>query len=222
MSCDEWKEHLISTLYGEVDPAVELRLRAHLTDCPTCRQELEELEEARRLLRSASPPVPAAPRVVVLAPPATSRSFWVMAASLGAVALLVGFSLRTAWQAERLIPLAGGSGPVSASPAAPAIAKGRDELDRWLDERWAGLEKRLGEQRHHLSEAPSPEAVTRQELEAVLARLEKKMDRGRAADIQYVLDEITAAELRTGMRLGETQQALHYLALANDPRISEQ
>ena len=208
MSCTEWNEHLIGSLYGDLKPDEEERFSSHLSGCEPCRRELEILAGTRRFLRESSGAVPAAPRVVVLASRPNRIPLVAMAASLATIGLLAGLAFAWSWQARGalLSTEATGSRPSTVAPA--GYLPNREELERWLDARCALTEKRL----------PSEPPVTKPEVEALLARAERKLDRGRAADLSYLLDEMAAIKARTG----ETQQALRYLALASDPRISEQ
>ncbi|MGH9390211.1 MAG: anti-sigma factor family protein [Vicinamibacteria bacterium] len=216
MSCTEWKEHLIGSLYGDQNPEEEERFSAHLSGCEPCKRELALLADARRLLGESHGAIPAAPRVVILASRPSRIPLLAIAASLAAIGLLAGLSIAWSWQAREAVL-------AQSSTALPArAAPDRDELERWFDERFALLEKRLGERiaREDSSPvvSPSERPMTKPEVEALLARAERKLDRGRAADLLYLLDEMAAIKARTG----ETQQAIRYLALASDPRISEQ
>jgi predicted anti-sigma-YlaC factor YlaD len=52
MRCDEIQEHLIDLLYDEGGPQADNReLQEHLRTCPACRNELEELKQARAHLQ---------------------------------------------------------------------------------------------------------------------------------------------------------------------------
>jgi hypothetical protein len=48
------------------------------------------------------------------------------------------------------------------------------------------------------------------------------MNGARTADIDYVLDQIAASEVRVGDRIGKTNQALRTVALASNPPVNEQ
>jgi predicted anti-sigma-YlaC factor YlaD len=53
MRCDEIQEHLIDLLYDEGGtPPENLEVREHLKGCSACRQELEDLKQARVHLRA--------------------------------------------------------------------------------------------------------------------------------------------------------------------------
>jgi hypothetical protein len=65
-------------------------------------------------------------------------------------------------------------------------------------------------------------AVNQSELRAEFAKFERRLNGTRAADLDYVLDQIAASEFRVGSRLGKTNQALRSVALANTPYANEQ
>jgi predicted anti-sigma-YlaC factor YlaD len=53
MRCDEVKEHIIDFIYDENDKQhTNVEIQEHLRTCPTCREELEELKQTRKYLRS--------------------------------------------------------------------------------------------------------------------------------------------------------------------------
>jgi predicted anti-sigma-YlaC factor YlaD len=80
MHCDEIQEHLIDLIYDEVGTQPEnLELREHLRSCSACRQELEELKQARVRLRDwkDEPPLKrvAIPKPEFLLSRSTSRHY---------------------------------------------------------------------------------------------------------------------------------------------------
>ena len=60
------------------------------------------------------------------------------------------------------------------------------------------------------------------DLRAELAKFERRLNGARAADLDYVLDQIAASEVRISTRLGRTNQALRSVALASNPYVNEQ
>jgi hypothetical protein len=82
--------------------------------------------------------------------------------------------------------------------------------------------RRLPADEAQAPEGSSQSGVTSAELEAALARLERKVNGARAADLDYMMGQVTASEVRSGQRLGITNQALRYVALASNPNVSEQ
>lgn len=222
MSCAGWEERIVADLYEEIEPADREALERHLAACPECRRDREELTVARGALADARPAVPAAPRVVVVAQRASRAASMAVAASLAAVGLVAGVSLSWSWQARTAAERVARS--ASEPPAGPGSATAATaDIEAWVDGRIArALEERGIRPDAATASRPPASTVTRPEVEALLARMEKKLDRGRTHDVHYLLDEMAGVEARTGLRLGQTQEAIRYLAMANDPRISEQ
>ena len=71
-----------------------------------------------------------------------------------------------------------------------------------------------------LAKREVPAGVTREAVAELVAASERRIDQRRATDMRYVLGEIGAAEMRAGASIGETQKALQYVALANNPQAS--
>jgi hypothetical protein len=205
MACEAWKERLIAELYGELPTEDEReRVRAHRETCPVCRTGFEELSAARSALRATDLPLPASPRIVLF-PLARRRAVLPFAAGFAAAALLA-------------LGIAGGwvlRGPAEAGT--PVAGLSRTDVD-------ALVQSRLAEQRQafeqSLAARGSGGALTRDELVELLTASERRIDQRRATDMRYLLGEIGAAELRAGASIGETQRALQYVALANNPDAS--
>jgi hypothetical protein len=217
MACEAWTEFLIARLYDELDSADSGRLSTHLEQCAACREELARLGAARSLLRGAEPDFQASPRVVLLSPRPLRRPLWVFATGFACAVLVLGMGLSAGWALRG----AGTNSPVQ------QVASGltRAEVESLLKEHGAGLERRL-EPAQPAASTPSPTlaepAVSKKDIEAAFSRLERKLDDRRAADLGYMLDVISASELRSNARIGQTREALRYVALASDPRISAQ
>ena len=206
MSCDRWTEEIVAHLYGEESDGQALA--AHLDGCAACRARLEELRGALGLLREATPAVPRAPRVVLLAPRSRVRP-WVAFAG-GAMAAGLIFALGALVALE----IAGARAPAALPVAA---------LDQWKTAQEAAVRRELQDQwsrTEDLVRQAARPGVTRDDLAAEFARFQEASDRKRARERDELLGEITASELRTGTRLGQTQRALQYVALANDPRVA--
>jgi hypothetical protein len=220
MACDDWRERLIESVCEEIESAAADGLAAHIAACAACRTEIDALHGARRLLHDAAGGVPAPLRVVVLREPARAPAAWLLAAGIAGLGLVAGLALSWSWQARqasahlaRELASPGRSQPPAAQPASlPA----REILDEWID---ASVARRLGAAPVG-GETVTP--MTRAEVEALMGRLGRRFERDRAADLQYVLDEVAGLEARTTLRLGETQQAIRYVASRSDPRLSEQ
>jgi hypothetical protein len=210
-ACSSWKEKLVAELYGELAPEQEREeLRAHLRRCAACSAAWEDLTAAREALRTVELPIQAPPRLALF-PLGRRRAVLPFAAGFAAAAVLalgigVGWALR---------------GP-AASPA-PLAATGLSEADK---EAVAALvRQRVAEERTSFEQAlarqaGTPSGVTRDEVAQLLSASERRIDQRRATDMRYVLGEIGAAEMRAGASIGETQKALQYVALANNPQAS--
>lgn len=226
MSCENWNDAIIGRLYGENRPDEDAALEGHLASCPRCRAELDALGRVRVILSEDEPAVPRVPRVVVLRERSRFRPTALAASLLGGALLAgagagLGYAVGTRQAAATDAPRVAAAGSAAAAPAsAPAAldaataAMIRDEIER----RWAAREasaKREGGESESNSVSPS-------QLRAELAKFERKWTGARAADLDYVLDQIQASEVRTGERIGKTNQALRYVALASNPNVSAQ
>lgn len=218
MPCREWKDEWVAQLYDELEPAEERAVAEHLARCAECRATLDGLESVRGTLRHGAAAVPApTPRVLVL--DARRRNPWAVASLLAASVLVFVSGL-----------LIGGrvSGPVATERASAT-----DELatDRFVTrDDLARFESRLAsiEGARAVEPAAEPGAaqlaqnvVTDADLRAEIDRLNRKLRGERARDMEFLLDEISAAEWRTGKWIDETRQAVRYVALRDDSRLSE-
>lgn len=227
MSCENWNEKIIGRLYGDSAPADDAALEDHLAACSRCRDEIDALRRVRAVLAEDEPAVPRAPRVVVLRERSRFRPSAIAASLLGG-ALLAGLGAGLGY-AVGTRPAPGASAPPVAGAAAAASSADaampakvdaateamiRSEIDR----RWAALESAAKTS----GAGTEPKTVTAAELRAELAKFERKWNGARAADLDYVIDQIQASEVRTGERIGKTNQALRYVALASNPYVSPQ
>jgi hypothetical protein len=206
MSCAEWNDSWIAELYGEIEPADESALRRHLASCSECAARFDELRRTHALLQDALPAVPPAPRVVVLETPSAARLSWAFVAGGIAAGIVLGLGL---WA----IRPDGASAPTSSMT--PATTQARDEA---LAQRLAALDARVG----RIESAPRPAGLTPAELHDELARLERRLDRERSHEIDYILQSITASELRTGTWIEGTRNALDLLAQDRNPGLRDQ
>jgi anti-sigma factor RsiW len=211
MACENHQSDLVALLYDDIEAADRARVVAHLAACPSCREAFAALETARGLVREAAPAVPRAPRVLVVGRPrARGRVALAFAAGISAALLAAGGAV------------AGyvyGSGRASTAPSSAADTAVLVEQE--VGRRWAALEASLAAARSPQATA-LPAAITKNDLETAIRRLERRIDGSRASDLDYVQNLITASERRTGSWIGETQKALRYVALANNPALSEQ
>lgn len=226
MPCKQWNDGWVAQLYGELEPAEERALAAHLERCAACKTTLEELRASHELLQEASPEVPAAPRVVVLRPRPIWSNAWAFAAGAACALLLfgLGFMAGPRWTAT-------GDGPspqvaqadttqIPASPESASIGETTPVLFQTtpeLQDDLFALEQRLAK----LEEQPSDDALTPALLREELDRLERRFNQERVRDLEYVIRSLTASELRTGTWMDQTQDAITLLALRQDPRFNE-
>ena len=219
MRCDIWNERIIERVYGEIDPADDAELTRHLATCASCRATLEEFGVVRALLREHEPPVPAIPKVVVLR---DRRGFrpGLLAASIAGALLLAGAGAGAGYGWAHRVPAGAGAAPVTAA-ASPSADEIQELVRREVARR---LETIAAEHGPAATQAtnPAPGTLTREDLRAELAKFERTVNGARASDLDYVLDQIAASEARTGNRIGQTNQALRYVALASNPQVSEQ
>jgi len=217
MACDTTKDQLVARLYGELDDAAAERLDAHLAACSGCRGEFEALGAARGMLRESEPVLPASSRVVLLAPRFTRRPALTFAAGFACALLVLCAGLGAGWTMRDRRD--GGDLP----PVAAGLS--RSEVEALLRDQAAAWETRLAANRQAPESAAAgsvPAALTRADLDSAFSRLERKIDGRRSSDLGYILDAISASELRSNARIGQTREALRYVALASDPRISAQ
>jgi anti-sigma factor RsiW len=212
MPCDNYRARLVALLYDDIDASDRADVASHLGSCAVCRESLAALDATRDALREAAPEVPRAPRVLVVG----RRGAW-SRPGLAFAAGVVGAVLAAGGGAAGY---AYGIGRATAVPPTnPEIAAG--VVEREVDRRWQALEASLAASRPAQGAAVPP-AITKGDLEAALRRLERKIDGSRASDLEYMQNLVTASERRTGGWIGETQKALRYVALANNPALSEQ
>ncbi len=212
MSCTNWNDSLTGRLYGEIGAEDDAALTAHLESCAPCREALDDFRRVRTLLREDEPEAPRIPRVVVLRDRFKFKTAALAASLLGA-ALLAGAGAGAGYA----LGLGRATVPASvaaATPATPVIST--EELVR------REVERRLATMPGTRMPANVERPVSSPELRAELAKFERRLNGARAADLDYVLDQIAASEIRTGTRLGHTNQALRSVALASNSYINAQ
>ena len=221
MTCKQWNDEWVAKLYGELEADEERRVDQHLADCDACRETLEQLSVSRQWLQDAAPLVPATPRVVVLEPPRFRYPVWAFAAGAACALLLFAAGLFA------------GRG-IFATPATPPLGANDDQLNKpvlqaeflmALQETRDEFERKLALVSRSQPQAQPDTlraALNRQQLQDELDHLQRSFEVSRAEDFNFLLQEITAAELRTGSRINDTRQVLRYYVLSADPRLSEQ
>lgn len=194
MACNDWNDQWVARLYDELDPKEDRRAQSHLDACAECRETLDALAGTRQLLRaSVAATPPAQPRVIVLGSPRLAQTGWAFAAGLAAAALVFAVALYAL--------------PRTMSPdAAPQGV--------------AALERRLAEL--ELASRSPAAGLTREQLDEELARWARRVDVGRAQDVEFLLGEISAVERRTGNYINNNSETLLRVALAsNHPGLSQ-
>lgn len=210
MACNDWKAALAARLYEDIDPAEDADLDAHLAACAACRLALDELRRVRSVLAEAAPAAPPAPGIVIVARPSRWRPALAFAAGLAAASLL-GLGLATGYLMR------------APGPSDQADLDAQEMIRREVDRRMATLRGTMPPAAGPSDVQPvaAPHPVTASDLERALAHLERRIDGSRADDLDYVLGEIRESERRTQSWIGDTRQALRYVALANDPGLSQ-
>ena len=225
MSCSHWNEEWVAHLYGELQPAEEKRLEQHLEGCASCRETLEQLDGSRRILRESAPYVPAAPRVVMLQPGRMRRPAFAFASGMACAVIVFALGVALGYGSADRSPE-----PTDAAlQTASNVEQGwvpRSELTSALQANREAMEARFARLEEYATTRTAPvempPTATAAQLEAELRRLQRRIDASRARDFELLLREITASELRTGSRIVQTQNALRFVALKDDPRFTEQ
>jgi putative zinc finger protein len=212
MACETYQERLVDLLYDELGSSERAEVEAHLASCGACRAAMEQLAEGRSLLAGAAGGIPRAPRVVVLAPTLARRPWVGIAAGAFLAGVLASAGFFAGMRAAERPP-----------EGAPRVASATPSDLRALE---ASFDRRLEEQRKEmrsLIERTEPaQGVRKEDLANAVGQLEKKVDGWRANDVEYLLGQLAAVDKRQSTQLGQTQEALRYVALSRDPRVSEQ
>ncbi len=149
MHCEEIKERLVDLLYDErrtlrSDPELE----AHVSSCPSCRQELEELGSTRTALSRWKDEAPLRPVTLTALRQPASRwvAFWPMArrVAMAAAVLLAFLALTNAevsWEEGRfsfrtsLLPAtASGSNYYTKSETRDLVSRALDDTESRMSE----------------------------------------------------------------------------------------
>jgi len=216
MDCERYRTSIAGRLYDENGPEDDAALDAHLALCPACVADLAELTRVRGVLREHEPEVPRVPRVVVLGHRPRFRPA-LLAASIFGAALVTGGAAGGGYA------LLHTAAPSRGSAAAVRLdAATEDLIAKEVERRVAALTA----SRESVASPPTAGAdgrpVTNGELQDALQKLERRVNGARAADLDYMMGQVTASEVRSGQRIGQTNQALRYVALASNPHVSEQ
>ena len=215
MACKLWKDDWVAHLYGELEPAEESVLVGHLEGCAACRETLNGLKTSRLLLQDAAPPIPATPRVVVLQPRSSWSPIRSFAAGVACAVLVFGLGL---FAGPLLLDDATQSDRVTSSEPVRNV---EPETVPPTDETLQDLKNDFFAMNERLARLEGGRRVTRIDLRKELDNLERRLNRERVRDLELVVQSFTAAELRTGSWMDQTDNRLTMLALRQDPRFSE-
>ena len=98
-----------------------------------------------------------------------------------------------------------------------AIDEQGRRFERLVDERFADAARPTASTASTTTDA----AVTIDDLEHAIETLRDAIDSGRREDVDFILAEIAAAEMRSGAALDATRERLRYYALAENPGATE-
>lgn len=207
MACTRWDDDWIAHLYGECSEEEARQIDRHLTDCADCRSTWNELERSRAALRTATPVVPASPRLM-LVPSRGWHPAWAFAAGLACAGLLfsAGVLVAGGFPGEASEPTAG---PRVAAVSAADLDARFEAFGEELDRRVAAMEARNS-------------GVTREDIETILADYRKSANAEQARWVDFVLHEIDDAARHAGNQINQNREALRYALLASKPGVSEQ
>jgi len=140
-----------------------------------------------------------------------------MAASLLSAAVLAGTGAGLGYALGR------GDAPATPSVATADPTKAgvstEEAVRLEVDRRLAAWEASHGKTAAGSADDP---LVSASAMRSEFAKFERRLNGARASDLEYVLDEIAAAEYRVGSRLGKTNDALRTVALASNGYVTEQ
>lgn len=218
MDCSRWNETWVTQIYGEIEPDEKVAADAHLAGCATCRATYATLESAHSALRDHPPVVPQSPgRTLLIAPRRRAplavgfAAGWAAAAAVFVLGWLAG---ARPWNS--VVP-AEPSAAVLGAPAPSAVAATavQTEIDA-LNRRLVQLEARAQQ-----PGGSSETWLTSAQLRGEMDRLTRNFERARQRDMDYVMSVLAESQLTTTSWLNQTQGAIEYLALRQDPRLSE-
>ncbi len=224
MDCTPYRELLIEKIYNELPAERAPQLDEHLAGCQPCREALASMARTHEFLQEHPLSIPqSAPSVVVARPPSRIRPWLAFAAGLLIATALVGSGVAIGMnvQGEQDPGPVAAIDPGSISPT---------ELDRAVANYANGFDQRLddyGSQLNSLAARPvynptDTKSLTREQLEARLRLYQQTRSTGRDREIDYALEGMSRWQYGANERLDTLQQAVSYILLTKDPRVTEQ
>ena len=204
MACKEWNDQWVAQLYGELDADESRRADQHLAGCATCREAMEGLAGASQLLRESAPAIPVAPRVVVLQPRGLQQPAWAFVAGLATAAVLVIAALSLAPRPTRGLPLPVQAAASSDVAALNALNARMTELEHAASQ--AAATPDVAAMNARLTELERSVDNNRQRVDVEMARLARRAEVERAGDVDFLLNEISAVERRTGNYINSNRE----------------
>lgn len=224
MDCTSYRELLIEKIYNELPPERVSQLDEHLAACPPCRQALASMTRTHEFLQEHPVSIPqSAPSVVVARPPQRIRPWLAFAAGLLIATVLVGSGVAiglSVQDGQDVGPVAAsGPGSITSSELDSALANYANGIDRRLDDYGSQLNTLAARPVSDRSETTS---LTREQLEARIRQYQQTRSTGRDREIDYTLQGLTRWQYDANERLDTLQQAVSYILLSKDPRVTEQ
>ena len=224
MDCTPYRELLIEKIYNELPPERVPQLDEHLAACQPCRQVLASMTRTHEFLQEHPLSIPqSAPSVVVARPPQRFRPWLAFAAGLLIATVLVGSGVAIGLSVEGgqdVGPVAAsGPGSITSSELDSAMANYANGFDRRLDDYGSQLNTLAA---RPVSDRSETNSLTREQLEARIRLYQQSRSTGRDREIDYTLQGLTRWQYDANERLDTLQQAVSYILLSKDPRVTEQ
>ena len=224
MDCTPYRELLIEKIYNDLPPERVPQLDEHLAACQPCRQALASMTRTHEFLQEHPLSIPqSAPSVVVARPPQRIRPWLAFAAGLLIATVLVGSGVAIGLSVEGgqdVGPVAAsGPGSITSSELDSAMANYANGFDQRLDDYSSQLNTLAA---RPVSDRSETNSLTREQLEARIRQYQQTRSTGRDREIDYTLQGLTRWQYDANERLDTLQQAVSYILLSKDPRVTEQ
>jgi hypothetical protein len=226
MACKQWKDEWVAYLYDEIEPQETAVLEQHLNSCGDCQETLDALSATRGILKQSTPPVPLAPRVLMLQPRPRLRPAWAFAAGLAAAAAVFAIGMMAGQfgmdPAEKTTPIAQSSQEFSLADFDGMVP--REEFDHAMQQTRSDFNQRIDQLAQPAAQPKLQYAdnlVTREVYDNGILTLEKQMNDGLERDYVLILQQMVAAEVRTQNRINSNRRVLQAVTYASNPAIVE-